>query len=101
MNSLLQELIKLTEDYDASNDPYNTVKGLGDPSYYKVKNITEYTDRGLDDGKPRIKFRGYKKRRGRFVFVGYFTAPGNTPEDELWKKIDDHFHKFDDGYEDD
>lgn len=85
--SLLKELIQLNEE----------IKGLGDPSFYKVKNVEEYTD----NGKKRVKFKGYKKRNGKFVSVGYFSAPAGTPEDKLWKEIDKHFQKHDDGVEDD
>ena len=82
--SLLQELLQLNEE----------TQGLGDKSYYKVKKIRE-----TENGK-RIQFTGYKKRNGKFVNVGEFTAKKGTPDDELWKEIDDHFTKFDDGAED-
>jgi hypothetical protein len=83
---LLKSLLQLNE---------NSNKGLGDPATYKVKNIKE-----TEDGK-RIQFDGYKKRNGRFVKAGVFTAKAGTSEDKLWKEIDDHFSKFDDGKEDD
>lgn len=85
---LLKSLLQLNE---------NSNKGLGKAETYKVKNIRDYTD----SGEARIKFDGYKKRNGKFVKAGVFTAKAGTSEDKLWKEIDDHFSKFDDGKEDD
>lgn len=72
----------------------NEEQVTGDSSLYKVKNITT-----TYDGK-RMQFDAYKKRKGRFVKVGVFTAKKGTPEDKLWKEIDAHFQKHDDGAED-
>jgi len=72
----------------------NEEQVTGDSSLYKIKNITK-----TENGK-RMQFDAMKKRKGRFVKAGVFTAKLGTPENELWKEVDKHFQKFDDGKED-